>query len=224
MAKVSDWQGFYSIGEMARITLVPVSTLRRWERDGIIAPSIVVEPSDGDPGVRGYSYGDLTIVRMIRAIREDRFDFQTAARALWHLYARFGPPRTWKDVRVYFDGRDVFAEQPDNWPVTEATRVGQATMTDLFGALFERLREAEATGDILVPDQFREYVSIDANVMSGAPVIRGTRAPTSLFAALKAKGHSVERIASAYSMIPQGFIEKAIEYEKFVDEALNQAA
>ena len=198
-----------------------MSTLRRWRRDGIIAPSVVVHGEQGEADTEGYTYGDVTIVRMIRAIREDRFDFRTAAIALWHLNERLGPPRTWANARVYFTGPYVFADRPDDWAITEATQAGQATMPELFGDLFENLREADELGDILVPEPFRPYVTVNPNVMSGDPVVRGTRAPTSLFAALKAKGHTVATIVAAYSMIPRQFIEKAIEYEEYVTRALS---
>lgn len=216
----SRWDGFYSIDAVSRLTLIPLSTLRRWRRDGIIGPSIIVGDPE-KPEAEGYSYADVTVIRMVRAIRQDRFDFHTAAIALWHLCERFGPPREWRDAKVYFTDKYVFAEQPDTWSVTEATQRGQATMTDLFGDLFEQLRASEQAGDILIPAQFREWVSIDPDVMSGEPVVRGTRAPTSLFVALRRKGHSVARICRVYSMIPRKFIEKAIEYEEYVERALS---
>lgn len=215
---MDQWQGFYSIEAMSRITMVPLRTLREWRHREIVVPSVQIEDDDGKVVSEGYTYPDLTIARLVRALREDQFDFKSAADALRHLFQRLGPKETgWADAAVYFSGRYIFAERPDNWPVTEATRAGQTVMTDLFGNLFPELREFEEGVDILVPDAFRAYVTIDPAVMGGEPVVRGTRIPTSLFADLKARGKSLAAIARAYWMVPRRVIEKVIEYEAFLD-------
>jgi uncharacterized protein (DUF433 family) len=55
--------------------------------------------------------------------------------------------------------------------------------------------------------------------MGGQPVVRGTRVPTSILAMLKAQGKSLKELTRLYSPIPKGAIEKAIEYEDFLDKA-----
>ena len=56
--------------------------------------------------------------------------------------------------------------------------------------------------------------------MGGQPVVRGTRLPTSILAILKEKGKTLRDIARLYSPIPKRTIEKAIEYETFLDGAI----
>jgi uncharacterized protein (DUF433 family) len=169
----------------------------------------------------GYSYADLTIIRMVRALRDDKIDFNSAAVALRHLYDRLGPPsRGWADAHVYFAGNRVFAYQPDEWDTTDATRFGQKIEKRLFGDLFEELRDLEEGASIVVPRQFRKDVEINPRIMGGEPVVRRTRVPTAALAALADKGKSVGEIARLYRPVPRRAIEKAIEYERFLDKRI----
>lgn len=222
---VNKWDGCYSVRAMSRITTIPIRTLQDWKQRGIIAPS--VELREGDELIEeGYSYADLTIVRILRALRDDDIDFSSAGTALRHLYTRFGPPGAggWEGAKVFFVGKHVFAEQPDEWRMTEATQLGQGTMPELFGELFPELRALEHGADILIPPEFRAYVAIDPEVMGGEPVVRGTRVPTGLIAAIAARGRSISAIARLYGNIPRKAIGAVIAYEAFLDSGSIPAA
>ena len=216
---MDDWQGFYSTSQVARLAQIPRRTLYDWKARGIIAPSVRV--MDGELVVdEGYSYADLTIIRIMRALREKQLDLKSVGIALRHLYERLGPPSLgWADSQVHIVGNHIFAYQDDEWETTAATRFGQKIDTRLFGELFEDLRNYEEPGSILVPIDFTEYVEIDPNVMGGQPVVRGTRVPTSLLAQLSAQGKPIREIAQLYQPIPQNAVLKAIEYERFLDRA-----
>ena len=212
-----NWQGFYSIAQISRLASIPRTTLYEWQRRGIISPSMQIR----ETGETGYTYADLTIIKILRALREDKLDLDTAAMALDHLFERLGPPsKGWADASVYIVGNKIYAEQPDGWDVTVATRLGQTVETRLFGDLFERLRDREEPGEILVPEQYVEYVEINPKVMGGQPVVRGTRMPTAVLALLRAKGRTVEYIASLYPWLKKKAIEMAIQYERFLDNAV----
>lgn len=209
--------GFYTIPDMARLTGIPARTLHEWRLRGIITPNWVV--TEGKRYEEGYSYAQLTIVRLIRQLRADQIDFKAAAKALRHLYDRLGPPSTgWRDERVYFIGKDIYVEGQDGWPITEATQLGQTVATPLFGDLFEELRDLEDGGSILIPREFRPFVEINPAVMGGEPVIRGTRIPTSVIAAFRKKGRTLARLVELYAPLTLLFLEKAIDYEGFLDQ------
>jgi uncharacterized protein (DUF433 family) len=169
----------------------------------------------------GYSYADLTIIKILRALREDQIDLSSAGIALKHLWERLGPPsRGWADARVYLVGKRIYAEKQDQWETTAATQFGQKVETRLFGDLFRELKEQEEEGSILIPKDFRAFVEITPKVMGGQPVVRGTRVPTSILAILRAKGKSIKELARLYKPIPKGSIEKVIAYEDFLDKAI----
>ena len=217
-----EWEGFYTVPDMSRIAGIPTRTLYEWRLRGIIAPSFIV--TEGKRREEGYSYAQLTIARLIRQLRTDQIDFKAAAKALRHMYERLGPPsKGWRDERVYFFGKDIYVEGQDDWPVTEATKLGQTVATSLFGELFEALRDLEDGHSILVPREFRAYVEIDPAIMGGEPVIRGTRIPTSVIAAFRKKGRTLARLAELYAPLKRVFLEKAIDYERFLDDQAARA-
>ena len=67
-----------------------------------------------------------------------------------------------------------------------------------------------------MPPQFRKYVQVKPEVMGGEPVIRDTRLPTATVVALLVK-HDIDELKKLYRRIPPESIEKAIEYERYLD-------
>jgi len=221
---MSEWQGFYPTSQVSRLARVPRRTLYEWRRRGIIAPSISLRNEHGDIVDVGYSYADLTIIKIMRALRDDQLDLASVYIALRHLFDRLGPPsRGWTDAHVYIKNNRVYAEKLDEWDLTAATQFGQKAERRLFGNMFEELRELEEPGAILVPEQFRPYVQISPSVMGGEPVLRNTRIPTSILAVLKKRGKPLTELARAYSPIQKKAIAKAIEYEEFLDTAITDS-
>ncbi len=219
MVSTDSWSGVYTVGEVARLAQIPLSTLYEWQRRRIISPSIELEDDDGK-AVRGYSYADLTVIRILRALREGDLNFTSAGLALMHLYGRLGPPsQGWADAKVWVRGNRIFAFQPDDWDVTEATTGGQRIETGVFGDYFDELRGLEEGESIVIPVSFREFVHIDPRVMHGEPIIRGTRLPTRLIRKLNQAGQSIAALARTYRMASRRAIEAAIEYEKALDMA-----
>ena len=217
---MTQWQGFYSTPQVSRLARVPRSTLYNWKERAIITPSVEVVDKDGFVVEEGYSYADLTIIKIMRALREDRLDLTSVGVALRHLYERLGPPSEgWSDANVYIVGNKIFADRSDEWETTSATGFGQRIATRLFGDLFPLLREQEEEGSILVPRDYTAYVELDPSVMGGQPVVRNTRIPTSLFPTLLAKGKSIDDLVRLYYPISRETIEKTVEFEKFLDSA-----
>ena len=166
----------------------------------------------------------MTIIRIMRALREDRLDLPSVGVALRHLTERLGPPSMgWADASVSIVGSKIFAQEPDGWDVTLATEFGQKVETRPFGDLFPELRGREEPGDILVPEDFAPHVEINPQIMGGQPVIRGTRLPTSVVASLNSKGQSLPALAELYKPISRLSIEKAIAFENFLNTAVAQA-
>ena len=211
-----EWQGFYSTAQVSRLARIPVSTLYEWRRRGIIRPSLELVEG-GLVADEGYSYSDLTLVRIIKALRDKHLDFDSAATALRHMYERLGPPdRGWANERVYIVGNCIYVDGPDEWKVTDATQLGQRVMEMVFGDLFEELREMDEEASIIVPPQFRKYVQVKPEVMGGEPVIRDTRIPTATIVALLVN-HDIAELKKLYRRIPPEKIDKAIEYESYLD-------
>ena len=220
---MGEWQGFYSTNQVSRLARIPRSTLYDWKAKNILKPSVRILSGD-DIVDEGYSYADLTILRLSRAIRDKRLDMRSVCISLRHLIARFGhPSHGWADVHVYIANNHVYAEKLDEWNVTAADIGGQRVETRLFDDVFDILREMDEDGDILLPRGFSQCISIQPSVMSGAPVIRNTRIPTASVAAKFRKGASVDRLVELYQPISRQCIERAIEYEKYLNSPITAA-
>ena len=212
----TEWQGFYSTSQVSRLARIPISTIYEWRKRGIIRPSLELVEG-GLVADEGYSYSDLTLVRIIKALRDRHLDFDSAAKALRHMYERLGPPdRGWANETVYVVGNRIYVDRPDDWAITDATELGQRVMETLFGDLFEELREIDQEASIIVPPQFRKFVQIRPEIMGGEPIIRDTRVPTATIVALLVN-HDINELKKLYRRIPPEKIEKAIEYERYLD-------
>ena len=208
--------GFYTTGEVARLARIKLGTLYEWQRRKIAVPTLRFE-IDGHVE-EGYSYADLTILRILRSLREDQINFDSASRAVRHLCQRLGPPSTgWSDAKVYFVGKRIYAEKPDGWPLTSATDGGQAVLEGLLGDFSEELRDLEDDWALVVPQEFRHFVLINPSVMSGSPVIRRTRIPTETIRRIYQGGTAVDEIVEMYSGVEPVFLKKAIAYEEYLD-------
>lgn len=212
---MADWQGFYSTSQVSRIARIPISTLRYWKAKGIFSPSLVIMES-GDVIDYGYSYADLTILRLLRALKDDRLDVKSVGIALRHLYDRFGPPtKGWADKHVYIVGHQVHAEAQDEWETTTATKHGQKIETRLFDDMFDILRDMEEGGSILIPKGYSAFVEINPQIMAGEPVVKGTRLPTRILFAKSITGKTKVELAKLYRL-SETIIEKVIEYENIL--------
>lgn len=218
---MAKWEGFYSAHQISRLAGIPLQTLYLWKKRGIFRPSIRIVNADGSTE-EGYSYGDLAVLKLLRALRLKQLNLKSAAITCRHLYERFGSPRDkrWANAHVYIVGKDVFAHKPDNWETTLATKYGQKV--DAYMLAVDKLFEEDAA--LIVPSAFSDYVEVDPNVMQGQPVIRDTRVPTSLLIALRSEGWEYGDIAQWYAPIPINTIKKAVEFEKHLDEGIRPKA
>ena len=215
----AEWQGLYSTRQVSRLARVPLRTLYDWKARRVIAPSVRVIDANG--GIEeGYSYADLAIIKLLRALRVKQLNLRSIVVALRHLYDRFGTPDapSWVNTHVYVLGKNVFAQKPDDWDTTLATKYGQKAEMRVLGELFEE----EAA--LLVPKAFSEYVEINLDVMEGQPVIRNTRIPTFMIAIMSEQGTQIHELAELYTPVPVRAIEGALAFEKNLNEPLTATA
>ena len=220
---MGEWLGFYSTSQVSRLARIPRSTLYDWKARNILKPSVRIMAGN-EVVDEGYSYADLTILRLSRAIIDTKLNMRSVCIALRHLIDRFGhPDRGWSDVRVYIANNHVYAEKLDQWDVTAADKGGQKVETRLFDDVFDILRNMDKDGDILLPKGFSQCITIKPDVMSGDPVIKNTRIPTVTIGRKYHQGTSIDRLVDLYQPVTKGCLEKAIEYEKYLNSPIAQA-
>ena len=210
----SGWDGFYSTGQVSRLAGVPRSTLYYWKKKGIIGPSMSVYA--GDRLVEeGYSYADLAIIKLLRGLKNKQLTRKSLIVALRHLLARFGSfdNRRWEQAHLYVLDQEIYAQKPDEWDATVATRGGQRLLISP-----PELFEEEA--GVLIPTRYRDYVEIAPDIMDGLPVVANTRIPTATLAMMNEQGVSFQELAELYHPVPKETLQKAVEYERSLDAVI----
>ena len=214
---------FYDAVEACRLTRVPVSTLRYWVGVGIIAPSRRLMDAQNRVYRDGYSLADLGYMRLLHHLRDQGVPTENAVRFLTAMLEKIGPPGpSWAEVRVWVDGKHVYLSEPDEWETLEAQtpagrRAALQRVADTFlGRTFMQLKGS--ADSILVPPELLEHVEINAQVIDGEPVIRGTRIPTRTIGRL-AELYSTAEIRERYPFLTRRQLESALEYEKYLERA-----
>jgi uncharacterized protein (DUF433 family) len=215
--------GFYAPAEACRLTRVPPSTLQYWVRVGIVSPSRRVMDPHGQMVRDGYSLADLGYIRLLHQLRSRGVPTENAVRFLTAMLDKIGPPGpTWGQVRVWVDGKRVYLAEPSAWGTMEAQRPAghnaalQRVADTFFGGAFIGLKQS--ADSILVPAELLEHVEINAEVVDGEPVIRGTRIPTRTIQAL-ASTRSTAEILEMYPFLTCDQVKSALEYEQYLDRA-----
>ena len=139
------------------------------------------------------------------------------------MLEKIGPPGpSWAEVRVWVDGKHVYLSEPDEWKTLEAQTLSQheaglqRVVDTFFGDAFMHLKGS--ADSILVPAELLEHVEINAQIVDGEPVIRGTRIPTRTIWQL-ARSRSSSEIVKMYPFLTQRQIKSALEYEQYLERA-----
>ena len=215
--------GFYGPADACRLTRVPQSTLQYWVRVGIVAPSRRVVDAHAKEWRSGYSLADLGYIRLLHHLRNHGVPTESAVRFLTVMLDKIGPPGPdWADVRVWVDGKRVYLAEPGGWDTMEAQRPTsrraalQRVADTFFGDAFIGLKDS--ADSILVPPELLEHIEINAEVIDGEPVIRGTRIPTRTIRRL-AMTRSIPEILEMYPFLTRDQVKSALEYEQYLDRA-----
>ena len=205
----------YSMAEAARLTGLPVSTLRSWCRgQGTFQPVLELD----DPQGRALSFRNLVEVHVLSAIRRQfGVSLQNVRRAVEFLRARLQSDHPLADGRMLTDGRDLLVREGE--VLLNASRRGQGELA-IVAAYLERI-EVDARGALLRLYPFTRQaiesdpraVVIDPRIQFGRPCLRGTGVPTDALSDRFVAGESIEDLAADYGIDP-GLIEEAVRYER----------
>ena len=234
------FDGCYETRRAAALSGVPVSTVYRWARLGIVGPS--VSPTR----IKLWSYADLMALRVVYWLRHPK---QVQAEEI-----AAGPPagarvavfddvggadgRAFHEVRrspvadvrralanLEHRGLDIWdgaADEPDSplrvdhsgkiWLQVDgvAERGGQAALPGILDLLGPFECGHQRGPDLLRP---RPRLRIIPGKMSGEPHLAGSRITTQVAAALYERIPDATRIAALYGDLDAGGFEEAIELE-----------
>lgn len=64
------------------------------------------------------------------------------------------------------------------------------------------------------PTDYRDRIVVDARILAGKPVIKGTRIPVSLILNLLGHGYDFARIIEAYPELSEADVQAAVAYSE----------
>ncbi len=215
----------YTVEEAAEYLSIPPNTLRAWTLGRRKANSLneyypaVLEFVDHQ--LRRLSFYDLVEAHILRAAVEKNVPIKQVKRGLAYLKEQYpGQARPLLSFDFFTEGKNLLiggmlgSKEKNREALVNASRHGQLEITSVLEEHLQLIsRDANRMPDTLFPKTGNRIVSITTGIVSGRPVIEGTRIPTAVIAQRFRAGEKPADIARDYE-IPVEAIEAAIQYEK----------
>jgi uncharacterized protein (DUF433 family) len=215
----------YAVGEASEYLSIPPNTLRAWTFGRRIPGRLdeyypsVLEFVDHQRKL--LSFYDLVEAHILRAAVECNVSIRQVKRGLAYLKAEYpNHRRPLLTLDFYTEGKYLLvggmlgSRKKDREALVNASRQGQLEMTPIIEELLSLIgRDEKDMPDTLFPKEGNRIVSITSGIVSGRPVIEGTRIPTSIIAQRVLAGETPQELAGDYGISLEA-IEAAIKYEK----------
>ena len=200
----------FSIDRVSRLTGLTVRQLRYWDKTNVFVP----EYANGDRRQaysRVYSFRDVVGLRTLAQLRQ-RVPLQELRHIGRWLKERYDAP--WSSLRFYLRGRRVFFTPPGGeHPVATRPPGQMAFATIEMQAIAQDTRKAIERLRTRGPDEIGQ-ISRHRHVMSNAPVLAGTRTPTSVIWDFHAAGYGTDEILRQYPHLTSADVDAAIAAEE----------
>lgn len=199
--------GCYTAAEVARLAGVTPQRVGRWAREGIILPSVSQRPNL-------YSYADAGEAILAHYLVEEGKKPSAIRDIVHELRKTFGdwPLAT---APLAHDGAltliwDAKHQRYVSADVPEQEVIG-ATLLNL-----KLIRESLGRGGWVAIKKPREHIEVDPERLSGTPVVRGKRIPTSLVASIASVKGGRNVLREDYEL-SSAEINDAVAYEEDLD-------
>jgi uncharacterized protein (DUF433 family) len=197
--------GLYSAKMASRIARIRYQNFQAWAKANLLHPSFQVNWDKKTESI--YSYYDLLLIRLVKRLRDRGFSTKVIKVALDTVSTMSGgDPLAWTRTTMVVDTNIIVAflsEKPE-WNPVASSKGTQKMEIVFFPELMEELKRE------LIPDTFRK-IEIDPRVLSGTPVVKGTRIPTALVYSIKVAGGDPK---VAYPGLTDDDVNDAVNYEE----------
>jgi uncharacterized protein (DUF433 family) len=198
--------------QVTRLTGLSLRQLRYWDRTEFFSPEYAPGYPFG-PFSRVYSFRDVVGLYTIALLRKDhRFPLQKLRTVGEYLHRNHETP--WASLALAVRGRDILYRDPDH-PESWVSSLQAPGQRALPIELAEVARRVEAEAKRLQRRQPAEIGRIRRNryVVHNAPVLAGTRVPTSAVWNLHKAGYDARTILVEYPRLQLADVQAALEYE-----------
>jgi uncharacterized protein (DUF433 family) len=218
---VGEFWGF-TAEQVGELTGLSPSQLRRWDRDGFFAPEYADEERRR-PYSRVYSFRDLVGLRTLARLRNEyKIPRQELKRLGEWLSQRHEAP--WSSLRFYVGGKKVYFDDPERkgrvlaretrrvWRKAKHTSEQAAfpiEMKDIAEEMANKAQKLRERSDSEIGKITRHRY-----IVHNAPVIAGTRVPTSAIWNFHRAGYDAQAIIREYPRLTPEDIRAAIAFEE----------
>src|SRR5438105_3945346 len=183
-----------TVEQTSRLTGLSPGQIVAWDREGFFHPEW--EKEHGRPYGRVYSFRDVVGPRTLDVLRnEHHVPLKDLRKVGAWLSKRRDTP--WASLRFYVAGRRVYFDNPDTGMLTAGRPLGQGAFPFELQPVADEVRNRiEAMRKRRGEDIGR--IERRRHVVGNAPVLAGTRIPTSAIWSFHEAGYSVEQIIDEY--------------------------
>jgi len=202
--------GFFSAEQVCHLARISETQLRYWHQTKVFRPRRLADPLG--PFRQAYSFRDIVGLRTISILRNDH---NVALKDIREIEKRLKetPNADWSNVTFYIgeDGR-IYFKDPKTRAALSVKPVGQ---TSLF-RMRTVIESVEKQLKLMNRRTKLQIGKVDRNryIMRNAPVIAGTRIPTSAILDLYQNGFSPAQIVTEYPRLTEHDVEAAIQFEQ----------
>jgi uncharacterized protein (DUF433 family) len=199
----------FTAEQVSRLTTLSLRQLGHWDRTGFFSPEYSDE-SDHGPYSSVYSFRDLVGLRTLALLRES-VSLQELRKVGDWLHAHYEAP--WSTLTFYIIGRHVAFDDPEQGTRVSGEPLGQLVIPVPLEPIAADMRQRAA--------QLRErdpkdigHITRSRGIMHNAPVLAGTRIPTSAIWDFHEAGYGSDEILRQYPRLQDADVDAALTYER----------
>jgi uncharacterized protein (DUF433 family) len=199
----------FTVEQASHLTGLSPGQIAAWDRRGVYHRQW---GNDSRANRRLYSFRDVVALRTLAALRnEHRVPPGELRRVgVWLSEHRESP---WSSLRFSVAGRRISFDDPDSCMLTAGGRLGQGALRFELEPVADEVRERVEAARRRQPEDVGRIVQ-RRHVVGHAPVLAGTRIPTSAVWSFHEAGYSAEQIIDEYPRLCEEDIKAAIAFEQ----------
>jgi uncharacterized protein (DUF433 family) len=200
----------FTADHVCQLTGLTKRQLSYWDRTGFFPPRYADE-NRRRPFSRIYDFRDVVGLRTI-ALLINKYNIPTRQLRQVGEWLTKHHETPWASLKFFVGGGKVFFDDPETGERMATQQHGQQVF--LF-EMIQVIRDMEKAADRLrqrTPDQIGLIVR-DRQILHNAPVLAGTRVPTSAVWNFHEDGYDTDAIIQAYLRLTSDDIQAAVTYE-----------
>lgn len=198
----------FDIDQVARLTGLSVAQLTRWDRNGFFHPAFA-DPNRRRPYSRIYSENDVVVLRIVAMLREAGVPLARLTPVVDQL-----APNEDRDLArcaLYVVGKHIFFALQEATAFVESGKTDPLTVIDV-GTVIAELEEGVQRLGERQPDEIGKVIR-KRGIMSGVPIVAGTRIPTDTIAWFHDHGYSLAEILENFPRLTPQDVDAAVAFE-----------